>query len=161
MIEKKLKIVNLSDFNQINWEQILYNEENNVNFSINIHSYWQSLIVYQLPRYPLTYLVNLSDNLSDNLFGKFLKDDADILARPISQLCNLSIKLNSFPRSCEVAKVKLLFKKGSKTDPQKYRPISLLPILSKIIERVIHDQTQELLSQKQNSLQISTLVSEI
>ena len=129
MIEKKLKIVNLSDFNQINWEQILYNEENNVNFSINIHSYWQSLIVYQLPRYPLTYLVNLSDNLSDNLFGKFLKDDADILARPISQLRNLSIKLNSFPRSCKIAKIKPLFKKGSKSDPQNYRSISLLPIL--------------------------------
>ena len=81
-----------------------------------------------------------------NLSFKFLKDDADILARPISQLYNLSIKLNSFPRSCKIAKVKPLFKKGSKTDPQNYRPISLLPILSKIIERIIYDQTQELLS---------------
>ena len=42
MIGKNLKEVNLSlilikisDFNQINWEQILYNEENNVNFSMN------------------------------------------------------------------------------------------------------------------------------
>ena len=34
----------------------------------------------------------------DNLSGKFLKDGAHVLARPISQLCNLSIKLNSFPR---------------------------------------------------------------
>ena len=106
----------------------------------------------------------------DNLSGKFLKDGADILARPISQLCNLSIKLNSFPRSCEIAKVKSLFKKGSKTDPQNYRPISLLSILSKMIERIIHDQTQEFLSknkilyrfqsgfQKTNPL---TLVSDI
>ena len=82
----------------------------------------------------------------DNLSGKFLKDGADILARPISQLCNLSIKLGSFPRSCKIAKVKPLFKKGSKTDPQNYRPISLPPILSKIIERIIHDQTQQFLS---------------
>ena len=82
----------------------------------------------------------------DNLSGKFLKDGADILARPISQLCNLSIKLNSFPRSCKIAKVKPLFKKGSKTDPQNYRLISLFPILSKIIERTILDQTQEFLS---------------
>ena len=78
--------------------------------------------------------------------GKFLKDGTDILARPISQLCNLSIKLGSFPRSCKSAKVKLLFKKGSKTDPQNYHSISLLPILSKITERIIHDQTQEFLS---------------
>ena len=81
-----------------------------------------------------------------DLSRKFLKDDTDILARPISQLCNLSIKLNSFPRSCKIAKVEPLFKKGSKTDPQNYRPISRLPVLSKIIETVIHDQTQELLS---------------
>ena len=67
----------------------------------------------------------------DNLSGKFLKDGADILARPISQLCNLSIKLGSFPRSCKIAKVKPLFKKGSKTDPQNYRPISLPPHLIK------------------------------
>ena len=81
-----------------------------------------------------------------NLSGKFLKDGAHVLARPISQLCNLSIKLNSFSRSCKFAKVKPLFKKGSKTDPQNYRPISLFPLLSKIIERIVHDQTEEFLS---------------
>ena len=53
----------------------------------------------------------------DNLSAKFLKDGVHVLARPISQLCNLSIKLNSFPRSCKIAKVKPLFKKGSKTNP--------------------------------------------
>ena len=42
----------------------------------------------------------------DNLSGKFLKGGAHVLARPISQLCNLSIKLNSFPRSCKIGKVK-------------------------------------------------------
>ena len=82
----------------------------------------------------------------DNLSGKFLKDGTDIIALPISQLCNLSIKLNLFPRSCKIAKVKPHFKKGSKTDPQNYHPITLLLILSKIIERIIHDQTQDFLS---------------
>ena len=56
------------------------------------------------------------------------------------------MKLNSFPGSCEIAKVKPLFKKGSKTDPQNYRPISLLSLLSKIIERIVQDQTEEFLS---------------
>ena len=78
----------------------------------------------------------------DNLSGKFLKDHTDILARPI----NLSVKISSFPRCCQIAKVKPLFKKGSKTDPQIYHPISLFPILSKITERIIHDQTQNFLS---------------
>ena len=43
------------------------------------------------------------------------------------ELFNFFIKLNSFPRSCKIAKVKPLFKKGCKTDPQNYRPISLPP----------------------------------
>ena len=32
------------------------------------------------------------------------------------------------------------------TDPENYRPISLLPLLSKIIERIVHDQTEDFLS---------------
>ena len=59
----------------------------------------------------------------DNLSRKFLKDGSDILARPISQLCNLSIKFGLFPRTFKIAKVKPLFKKDSKTDPQNYHPI--------------------------------------
>ena len=49
----------------------------------------------------------------DNLSGKFLKDGADILAKPISQICNLSIKYSVFPADCKIAKLKPLFKKGS------------------------------------------------
>ena len=78
----------------------------------------------------------------DNLSGKFLKDGANILAKPISKICNLSIKYSVFPTDCQVAKLKPLYKKGSTTLPRNYRPISLLPLKSKIIEKVIHDQTQ-------------------
>ena len=53
----------------------------------------------------------------DQTSGKFLKDGARILAKPISELCNLSMTLGSFPDACKIAKVKPLFKKGSKTDP--------------------------------------------
>ena len=78
--------------------------------------------------------------------GKSLKDGARILAKPISELCNLSMALGSFPDACKIAKVKPLFKKGSKTDPSNYRPISLLPLLPKVFERVVLDQTKEFLS---------------
>ena len=77
----------------------------------------------------------------DDLSGHFLKNGSRVLSKPISELCNLSIKLGSFPDCCKIAKLKPLFKKGSKTNPSNYRPISLLPLISKIIEKLIHEQT--------------------
>ena len=70
--------------------------------------------------------------------GRFLKDGSRVSSKPISELCNLSIKLGSFPDACKIAKLKPLFKKGSKTNPSNYRPISLLPSISKVIEKLIH-----------------------
>ena len=54
--------------------------------------------------------------------------------------------LRSFPDAWKIKRVKPLFKKGSKTDPSNYRSISLLPLLSKVFERVVLDQTEEFLS---------------
>ena len=77
----------------------------------------------------------------DDPSGRFLRDGSRVLSKPVSELCNLSIKLGSFPDSCKVAKLKPLFKKGFKTNPSNYRPISLLPLISRIIEKLIHEQT--------------------
>ena len=52
----------------------------------------------------------------DNLSGKFLKCGATVLAKPISQICNLSMKYSIFPSDCKIAKLKHLFKKGPKID---------------------------------------------
>ena len=58
------------------------------------------------------------------------------LSKPISDLCNVTIISEKFPDPCKVAKPKPLYKKGSVTDPCNYRPISLLPLISKVIEKV-------------------------
>ena len=70
------------------------------------------------------YLFNLLKNVKvtkgvglDQISEKFLKDEVWILAKPIIDLCNLSMALGSFADVCKIAKVKLLFKKGYKTDP--------------------------------------------
>ena len=92
----------------------------------------------------LKLLKDLNENKAvglDNLSGKFLKDGATVLAKPISQICNLSMKYSMFPSNCKIAKLKPMFKKGSKTASKNYRPISLRSLVSKIIEKVIHDQT--------------------
>ena len=76
---------------------------------------------------------------------RFLKDGTEVLAKPICDIINLSIKLSTFPDKCKIAKLTPLFKKGSKTDPKNYRLISLFPLISKVIEKAIHLQTQEYL----------------
>ena len=72
-----------------------------------------------------------------SLSAKFLKDGTDILARPISQLCNLSMKPYSFSRSCKIAKVKPLFKKRLQNWPSKLDPILLLSLLSKLLKGLL------------------------
>ena len=81
----------------------------------------------------------------DNLSGRFINDGASMLAKPITGLCNLSIKLSKFPDQCKIAKLKPLYKKGSNLEPHNYRPISLLPIISKNFEKIIPQQTQSYL----------------
>jgi hypothetical protein len=51
---------------------------------------------------------------------------------------NLSLRTKIVPSSWKIAKVTPLFKKGSLSDPNNYRPISILPSLAKIFERHIH-----------------------
>ena len=83
----------------------------------------------------------------DDSSGRFLKDGADVLTMPITQICDLSIKFSHFPKDCKVAKLKHLYKKGTKTDPKNFGPISLLPIVSKIMEKVMHNQTMNYLTE--------------
>ena len=83
----------------------------------------------------------------DKTSGRFLKDGANILAKTIAKICNISISSGLFPSDCKIAKLKPLYKKGSKTNPENFRPISLLPLISKVIERIVYDQVDNFLLQ--------------
>ena len=56
----------------------------------------------------------------DNLSGRHLKDSADILTIPITQIYNLSINFSHFLKDCKVAKLKSPYKEGTKTDPKNF-----------------------------------------
>lgn len=55
-------------------------------------------------------------------------------------MCYISIKLLHFPKDGKVAQLEPLYKKGIKPDPKPCRSISLLPIVSIFIEKVILNQ---------------------
>ena len=58
----------------------------------------------------------------------------------ITHIVNLSISNASFPTSWKRAKVVPLLKKGDTLDPKNYRPVALLPIFSKVLERAVFMQ---------------------
>ena len=84
----------------------------------------------------------------DEISSKFLKDGAKVWTKPICDTINLLIKSSTFPDKCKIAKLIPLFKTGLKLDPKNCRPISLLPLLSKLIEKAIHTQAQEYLDKR-------------
>ena len=79
----------------------------------------------------------------DNIPPKLLKLGANILAGPITFLINESIKTSIFPDQLKCANVIPLYKKGDSLLTSNYRPISILPSLSKIFECVLIDQLSE------------------
>jgi hypothetical protein len=76
----------------------------------------------------------------DQISNKVLKECAQSLCFPLSTLFNKSISQGIFPNSWKEALVTAIFKKSNRQLKSNYRPISLLSCISKIFERIIHDQ---------------------
>ena len=51
----------------------------------------------------------------------------------MAKIINLLVKLSVFPEEYKIAKLQRLFQKDSKTDPKIYIPISLLPVVFKLL----------------------------
>ena len=71
----------------------------------------------------------------DGIGPRILKMANDILAPSIAALINKSIKTATFPDKLKMAKIYPIHKGGTKCDPANYRPISILPTVSKIFEK--------------------------
>ena len=81
----------------------------------------------------------------DNISVCLLRDAASVLTSPLRDIINLSFEKSRFPSSWKCAKVTALFKQGDKTDKDNYRPISILPTVSKVIERAVYSQLYDYL----------------
>jgi len=76
----------------------------------------------------------------DNLPPNLLKDCADVISPHLTHLINMSLHQASFPDEWKRAKVIPIHKNDKRDYTGNYRPISLLPIVSKITEKVVHRQ---------------------
>ena len=82
----------------------------------------------------------------DKISARVLKDSCESIAPVISRLVNNSFKMAAFPKAWKIAEVIPIHKEGNSEEPANNRPISLLPILSKVSERLAHKQFVEFLT---------------
>ena len=75
---------------------------------------------------------------SHSLSARILKENSNSLSIPISLIFNNMITHGNYPNVLKIACVTALFKAGDKQDPNNYRPISSLPLLNKIFEKLLH-----------------------
>ena len=111
----------------------------------------------------------------DGISNKLLKDIFVTIRSPLTEVISKSVTEGVFPDAMKIAKINPLFKSGNNEICDNYRPISLLPVMSKVLEKIIYKRTvfhlnsNELIYCKQfgfrknhsTSDAISLLVSEI
>lgn len=85
----------------------------------------------------------LKNSSSRDAYGmcvKVLKSIIDVILIPLTNLVNLCVDNSVFPDCLKLARVIPIYKKGAAEDPANYRPISILPVFSKIMEKILCKQ---------------------
>ena len=83
----------------------------------------------------MTHLKQSGTRGIDGIDSKILKLSAPVVTDTLTYMYNLCIDKNYFPNGFKKAKVIPVYKSGEKSDPANYRPISILSILSKPLEK--------------------------
>ncbi|CAM1306749.1 Uncharacterised protein at_DN0802, partial [Pycnogonum litorale] len=81
--------------------------------------------------------VHKAIGIDDEIHPQLLKDTHDLIALPLTSIFNEVLKTGIFPDRLKVAKVTPIHKRGDPSKITNYRPISVLPTLSKILEKLL------------------------
>ena len=84
----------------------------------------------------------------DDLRSNIIIDTYNSLKNILFHVFKLSIKQGIFPDSLKIAKVIPTFKPGAKDNVSNYRPISILPVFSKVLERTMYNRVYNHLHSK-------------
>ena len=91
---------------------------------------------------------------SDGIPERLLKETPDQIVPSLTMLFSKSLRLGVFPGDWKLANIVPIFKKGKRDVAANYRPISLLPVISKVPERCVlvglRDHISHLISREQH-----------
>ena len=94
-------------------------------------------------------IINAFENKSTHISSysvRILKFISTLISPILKELINKSLYEGKFPKFCKIARVVPVFKSGSASSVCNYRPISILPLFSKIFEKIVHKQLSDFLS---------------
>ena len=80
------------------------------------------------------------------IVANIVKSSAPNLTVPLLHIFNISLKQGVFPDKLKIARVLPVFKTGNATSVSNYRPYSILPCFSKILERIMYNRLYSFLS---------------
>jgi len=140
-------------------EELVKQNSNGSVYNLKIKQCPNSIFIY-----PVTEEVI---SLTKSLKGKPTAGDDDIpedlvrqcmqsIKGPLAHIYKLSLNSGVFPDVWKTAKVKPLYKKGDEYDMQNYRPISIISVFAKLLERLMYNRTtsclyeNKILSEAQN-----------
>ena len=103
--------------------------------------------LFELKQTNITTVYSLVSKLSkskatglDSISARLLCECADLIACSLCSIFNRSIVTGIFPDDWKCSKVIPLFKQGKRDDLNNYRPISIIPVVAKVFERIVYDQ---------------------
>ena len=76
----------------------------------------------------------------DGIVSFFIKIALPLISGSLCDLFNLSFISGKFPTDWKIARVATIYKRGARDDCSNYRPISVLPVLSRAFEKVVYNQ---------------------
>ena len=82
----------------------------------------------------------------DNISAKILHISSPVIAKHITDICNHSIRTSTFPTSKKKARAIPFHERNSTENQDNYRPFSILPLFSKILEKHVHNALYEFLT---------------
>ncbi len=116
---------------------------------VNIHDFYQTARppVFDLKPIRAADLMKAINRMStshssgmDGITSSMVKCCKNEILPVLEYLFNKSLSEHTFPTTWKCAKITAIHKKDDTTDPNNYRPISLLPSIAKVFERVVHTQ---------------------
>ena len=76
----------------------------------------------------------------DGLSARFLKEIAEEITVPLTKLFNKSLEIGAFPSDWKHCNVTPVHKSGPKDNPSNFRPISVVPVAAKMLEKIVAQQ---------------------